>query len=41
MIGDFLQAGQKLAHPDFDESYKGTPPWDIGRPQKEFVLANP
>jgi cyclopropane fatty-acyl-phospholipid synthase-like methyltransferase len=23
---------------DFNESYKGTPPWDIGRPQKEFVL---
>ena len=21
----------------FDESYKGTPPWDIGRPQPEFV----
>jgi cyclopropane fatty-acyl-phospholipid synthase-like methyltransferase len=27
------------SHPDFDESYKGTPPWDIGRPQSEFVLA--
>jgi SAM-dependent methyltransferase len=26
-------------HPDFDESYKSTPPWDIGRPQKDFVLA--
>jgi len=24
---------------DFDEVYKGTPPWDIGRPQNEFVLA--
>ena len=23
---------------DFDESYKGTPPWDIGRPQNEFLL---
>ena len=23
---------------DFDETYKGTPPWDIGRPQTEFVL---
>jgi SAM-dependent methyltransferase len=22
---------------DFDESYKGTPPWDIGRPQREFI----
>lgn len=21
----------------FNEAYKGTPPWDIGRPQKEFV----
>ncbi len=21
----------------FDEAYQGTPPWDIGRPQKEFV----
>ena len=21
----------------FDSAYKGTPPWDIGRPQKEFV----
>jgi cyclopropane fatty-acyl-phospholipid synthase-like methyltransferase len=21
----------------FDEAYHGTPPWDIGRPQKEFV----
>ena len=21
----------------FDEAYRGTPPWDIGRPQKEFV----
>ena len=23
---------------DFDDSYKGTPPWDIGRPQGEFVF---
>jgi len=22
----------------FNSAYKGTPPWDIGRPQKEFVL---
>jgi len=22
----------------FDSAYRGTPPWDIGRPQKEFVL---
>ncbi|MGZ4864741.1 MAG: hypothetical protein ACXV7G_02245 [Halobacteriota archaeon] len=22
---------------DFDSSYEGTPPWDIGHPQKEFV----
>jgi SAM-dependent methyltransferase len=21
----------------FDSAYKGTPPWDIGRPQKEFI----
>jgi cyclopropane fatty-acyl-phospholipid synthase-like methyltransferase len=21
----------------FDDAYKGTPPWDIGRPQKEFT----
>jgi 2-polyprenyl-3-methyl-5-hydroxy-6-metoxy-1,4-benzoquinol methylase len=21
----------------FDEAYRGTPPWDIGRPQKEFI----
>ena len=21
----------------FDSAYQGTPPWDIGRPQKEFV----
>ncbi len=21
----------------FDDAYKGTPPWDIGRPQREFV----
>ena len=24
-------------HPDFAESYLGTPPWDIGRPQRIFV----
>jgi SAM-dependent methyltransferase len=24
-------------HPDFDESYLGSPPWDIGRPQPVFV----
>jgi SAM-dependent methyltransferase len=23
----------------FNESYRGTPPWDIGRPQREFVAA--
>jgi cyclopropane fatty-acyl-phospholipid synthase-like methyltransferase len=22
----------------FDDSYEGTPPWDIGRPQRQFVL---
>ena len=21
----------------FDDAYRGTPPWDVGRPQKEFV----
>ena len=25
------------SHPPFNESYRGTPPWDIGRPQSEFV----
>jgi SAM-dependent methyltransferase len=24
-------------HPDFDDSYAGTPPWDIGRPQPVFI----
>lgn len=24
-------------HPDFDDSYMGTPPWDIGRPQPVFL----
>ena len=24
-------------HPDFDDSYAGTPPWDIGRPQPIFL----
>lgn len=24
-------------HHPFNESYRGTPPWDIGRPQAEFV----
>ena len=26
-----------MSHPPFNESYLGTPPWDIGRPQAEFV----
>ena len=26
-----------LRHPPFNESYRGTPPWDIGGPQPEFV----
>jgi cyclopropane fatty-acyl-phospholipid synthase-like methyltransferase len=34
-----LEAEQKVSFRDFDEEYKGTPPWDIGRPQKAFVLA--
>ncbi len=28
---------QALQHPFFNESYRGSPPWDIGRPQAEFV----
>ena len=24
-------------HPSFNDSYRGSPPWDIGRPQPEFV----
>ena len=24
-------------HPSFNESYRGSPPWDIARPQSEFV----
>ena len=30
------RSGQAL-HPSFNESYRGLPPWDIGRPQAEFV----
>ena len=26
-----------MSHQDFDSSYKGTPPWDIGKPQPQFV----
>ncbi len=26
-----------MHHPPFNESYRGSPPWDIGRPQAEFV----
>lgn len=26
-----------MLHPFFNESYRGSPPWDIGRPQAEFV----
>ncbi|HYC11212.1 MAG TPA: class I SAM-dependent methyltransferase [Nitrososphaerales archaeon] len=26
-----------MRHPPFNESYRGIPPWDIGRPQPEFV----
>ncbi len=26
-----------MSHPPFNDSYLGTPPWDIGRPQGEFV----
>lgn len=28
----------KTERNEFDLSYEGTPPWDIGRAQKEFVL---
>ena len=31
------QPGQPRKPGDFDSFYAGTPPWDIGRPQKEFV----
>ncbi len=27
----------RVATSSFDEAYRGTPPWDIGRPQGEFV----
>ncbi|SRR5579875_649133 len=36
---DFSERNRTIEpHPDFDESYKGTPPWDIGRPQSDFIL---
>jgi SAM-dependent methyltransferase len=27
----------RSGHPDFDDSYVGVPPWDIGRPQPVFL----
>ena len=27
----------ELAYPNFELAYQGKPPWDIGRPQKEYV----
>jgi SAM-dependent methyltransferase len=27
----------RRSHEDFDDSYAGTPPWDIGRPQPAFL----
>ena len=30
-------AGAPSEHPEFDDSYLGTPPWDIGRPQPAFL----
>jgi SAM-dependent methyltransferase len=27
----------RATHPDFDDSYRGSPPWDIGRPQPVFL----
>lgn len=29
--------GSRPGHPAFDDSYLGTPPWDIGRPQPVFL----
>jgi cyclopropane fatty-acyl-phospholipid synthase-like methyltransferase len=26
------------SHPSWNNSYEGTPPWDIGRPQTDFVM---
>jgi cyclopropane fatty-acyl-phospholipid synthase-like methyltransferase len=36
---DFSERNRTIEpHPDFDESYKAVPPWDIGRPQSDFIL---
>ncbi len=32
-----ISAYQNPSEPGFDPAYRGTPPWDIGRPQAEFV----
>lgn len=34
--GDERRGGEQLPH-DWEASYAGTPPWDIGRPQTPFV----
>jgi hypothetical protein len=31
------QSGGSGTLVDFDSAYEGVPPWDIGRPQKEFL----
>lgn len=39
-LGDARSSGRtedRSDHLDFDDSYRGTPPWDIGRPQPVFV----
>lgn len=35
--GEPERVGARPAHADFDDSYKGVPPWDIGRPQPVFL----
>jgi SAM-dependent methyltransferase len=35
--GLFGPTQARPTHPDFDDSYAGTPPWDIGRPQPIFL----
>lgn len=32
-----MREEKDVSHPPFNESYRGTPPWDIGRPQEAFV----
>ncbi|HEV3266364.1 MAG TPA: class I SAM-dependent methyltransferase [Acidimicrobiales bacterium] len=35
--GDDVPGPNRRSHEDFDASYAGTPPWDIGRPQPAFL----